>query len=75
LKAACDDAQRDFKELRLVAKVGPGPDPETGRVDRDNLLGYAELGFHEAIMELPLDPGSSKAAIDTLEQVAKRSWL
>lgn len=75
LKAACDDAQRDFKELRLVAKVGPGPDPETGRVDRDNLLGYAELGFHEAIMELPLDPGSSKAAIDTLERVAKRSWL
>jgi hypothetical protein len=27
------------------------------------------------IMELPLDPGSSKAAIDTLERVAKRSWL
>lgn len=75
LRAACDEFQRDFKSLRLVAKVGPGPDPETGRVDRDNLQGYAELGFHEVILELPLNPGSAKAAIDTLERVAARSWL
>jgi hypothetical protein len=75
LKAACDDVQRDFRELRLVAKPGAGPDPKAGRVDRDNLAGYAELGFHEVIVELPLAPDSAGEAVRVLERVAARSWL
>lgn len=75
LKSACDDAQRDFRQLRLVAKPGAGPDPKAGRVDRDNLAGYVELGFHELIVELPLDPEDVGDAVRTLERVAQRSWL
>lgn len=75
LKVACDDVQRDFRELRLVAKPGSGPDPKSGRIDKDNLAGYAELGMHEVIVELPLKPDSAAEAIGVLERVALRSWL
>jgi len=75
LKAACDDAHRDFSELRLVAKPGSGPDPKSGPIDKDNLGGYAELGFHEAILEMPYEPDGLADAIGTLERVAARSWL
>jgi len=75
LKAACDEAHRDFNDLRLVAKPGAGPDPKDGRVDRDNLQAYAELGFHEVIVEMPLNPNSVTETIGTLEAVASRSWL
>jgi hypothetical protein len=75
LKTACDDAQRDFSELRLVVKPGSGPDPESGAIDEKNLAGYAELGFHEAILELPYDPDGVDDAVSTLERVAARAWL
>jgi len=75
LKQACADVQRDFSSLRLVAKPGAGPDPKLGRVDKDNLAQYAELGFHEVIVELPLKPDNASVAVNTLERVAKRSWL
>ncbi|WP_182481523.1 LLM class flavin-dependent oxidoreductase [Nocardioides immobilis] len=75
LKEACDEANRDFNDLRLVAKPGSGPDPESGPIDRDNLLGYAELGFHEAILEMPYEPAGIGDAISVLERVAARSWL
>jgi alkanesulfonate monooxygenase SsuD/methylene tetrahydromethanopterin reductase-like flavin-dependent oxidoreductase (luciferase family) len=75
LKAACDDADRDFSELRLVAKAGPGPDPKSGAVDSDGLDSYAALGFHETILEMPYEPNGLDDAISTLERVARRSWL
>lgn len=75
LKLACDDVHRDYRELRLVAKPGPGPDPEHGRVDKDNLAGYAELGFDEVILELPLNTGTVPDAIRVIERVATRTWL
>lgn len=74
LRTACDTAERDFSELKLVVKPGAGPDPESGAIDRDNLVGYAELGFHEAILEMPY-AGSMGEAVDVLERVAARSWL
>jgi alkanesulfonate monooxygenase SsuD/methylene tetrahydromethanopterin reductase-like flavin-dependent oxidoreductase (luciferase family) len=55
LKAACHDAQRNFNELKLVAKPGSGPDPKSGPIDKSNLAGYAELGFHEVILEMPYE--------------------
>jgi alkanesulfonate monooxygenase SsuD/methylene tetrahydromethanopterin reductase-like flavin-dependent oxidoreductase (luciferase family) len=75
LRVACDDVGRDFAELRLVAKPGTGPDPESGAIDKDNLAGYAELGIHEVILEMPYDDGGVSDAIRTLERVAARSWL
>jgi alkanesulfonate monooxygenase SsuD/methylene tetrahydromethanopterin reductase-like flavin-dependent oxidoreductase (luciferase family) len=75
LRGACDDAHRDFSELKLVVKPGSGPDPQSGAIDKANLAGYAELGFHEAILELPYDPDGVDDAIGTLERVAARSWL
>jgi len=75
LKAACDDVERDVSELRLVVKPGSGPDPASGAIDRDNLAGYAELGFHEAIVEMPYESEDLAGAQATLERVAARSWL
>jgi alkanesulfonate monooxygenase SsuD/methylene tetrahydromethanopterin reductase-like flavin-dependent oxidoreductase (luciferase family) len=75
LKAACDDARRDFRELKLVVKAGSGPDPRSGAIDKDNLAGYAELGFHEAILEMPYEPEGVGDAVSTLERIAARSWL
>jgi len=75
LKAACDEAHRDFSELRLVAKPGSGPDPKSGPIDKANLAGYAELGFHEVILEMPYEPDGLADAIVTLERVAARTWL
>ena len=75
LKKACAGASRDFKELRLVAKPGSGPDPKSGRIDRENISRYAELGFHELILEMPYEPDGLQSAVDTLERVAARSWL
>lgn len=75
LKAACDDAHRDFRELQLVVKPGSGPDPRSGAIDKDNLAGYAELGFREAILEMPYEPDGVDDAVSTLERVAARGWL
>jgi alkanesulfonate monooxygenase SsuD/methylene tetrahydromethanopterin reductase-like flavin-dependent oxidoreductase (luciferase family) len=75
LKAACDDAQRNFSELRLVAKPGSGPDPVSGPIDKDNIAAYDELGFHELVLEMPYEPDGLADAIDTLERVAARTWL
>lgn len=75
LRSACDDAGRDFNDLRLVVKPGSGPDPASGAIDKDSLAGYAELGFHEAILEMPYEPASVDDAKATLERVAARSWL
>ena len=75
LKAACDAVQRDFKSLKLVAKPGSGPDPKSGPIDRSNLAGYAELGFHEVILEMPYQVNGLADGIGTLERVAARSWL
>lgn len=75
LRAACDDAQRDFGELKLIAKPGPGPDPRSGAVSRDNLARYAELGFHQVILEMPYEPGGADEAVSTLARVATRGWL
>ncbi|MDT3444951.1 MULTISPECIES: LLM class flavin-dependent oxidoreductase [unclassified Pseudofrankia] len=75
LKAACDDVGRDFSELRLVAKPGSGPDPRSGPIDKDNLAGYAELGFHEVVLEMPYEPNGLADAVETLERVAARTWL
>lgn len=75
LRDACDDAGRDFGELRLVAKPGSGPDPKSGAINKDNLAGYADLGFHEAILEMPYDAESVDDAVRVLERVAARSWL
>lgn len=75
LRSACDDAERDFSELRLVVKPGPGPDPASGAIDKDSLTAYAELGFHEAVLEMPYETGSLAEAKETLEYVASRSWL
>ncbi len=74
LRAACDAEERDFDELRLVAKTGPGPDPRSGAIDKDNLAAYHDLGFDEVILELPYEPAGSGDAIDILERVAARSW-
>lgn len=75
LRDACDEVERDFEELRLVAKPGSGPDPSSGAINKDNLAGYADLGFHEAILEMPYDAESVDDAIRVLERVAARSWL
>lgn len=74
LRATCDEVGRDFSELKLVVKPGSGPDPASGAIDRDNLAGYAELGFHEAVLEMPYEPASLAEAIDVLERVAERGW-
>jgi alkanesulfonate monooxygenase SsuD/methylene tetrahydromethanopterin reductase-like flavin-dependent oxidoreductase (luciferase family) len=75
LRSACDDAERAFSELRLVVKPGPGPDPSDGSIDKDSLIAYTELGFHEAVLEMPYETGSLAEAMGTLEHVACRSWL
>lgn len=75
LKAACDDTHRDFTELRLVVKPGPGPDPHAAAINEETLANYAELGFHETILELPYEPTRFEDAVNTLERVAARSWL
>ncbi|MFE7422821.1 LLM class flavin-dependent oxidoreductase [Rhodococcus sp. NPDC057529] len=72
LRAACDAVDRDFTELKLIVKPGPGPDPESGAINADNLEVYAEMGFHEAILELPYEPDLA-GAMRTLERVAGRS--
>lgn len=74
LRAACDDVARDFDELRLVVKPGPGPDPRSGAIDKDNLAAYAELGFHEAVLELSHTDDGLPAALATIERVATRAW-
>jgi alkanesulfonate monooxygenase SsuD/methylene tetrahydromethanopterin reductase-like flavin-dependent oxidoreductase (luciferase family) len=74
LRRACDEARRDFHELKLIVKVGPGPDPPSGGIDRDNLARYVELGFHEVILELPNEPAGVLDAVQDLERVAERSW-
>lgn len=73
LRSACDDVERDFSELRLVVKPGSGPDPNSGAINKDNLAGYAELGFHEAVLELPY-LGSLGESKQVLDRVAARSW-
>jgi len=75
LKQACADIGRNFNELRIVAKPGSGPDPKAGRIDKDNLAQYADLGVHEVIMEMPLKPDNAADAIKTMERVAARTWL
>lgn len=75
LKDACDEADRDFCELKLVVKPGPGPDPAAGAIDRESLATYAGLGFHEAVLELPYETGGLTETIGTLERVAARTWL
>jgi len=75
LKGACDDGDRDFRELKLIVKPGPGPDPRSGAIDKDHLAGYAHLGFREAILEMPLKPDGVGDAVSALERVAARSWL
>lgn len=74
LRAACDDAERDFSELKMVVKPGSGPDPSNGAIDKDTLAGYSELGFAEAILEMPYALASLGEAKDVLERVASRSW-
>jgi alkanesulfonate monooxygenase SsuD/methylene tetrahydromethanopterin reductase-like flavin-dependent oxidoreductase (luciferase family) len=76
LRAACEDAGRDFGDLKLVVKPGPGPDPDprSGAIDKDSLAHYADMGFHEAILEMPYEPDGVKDAVRTLERVAARSW-
>lgn len=74
LRAACDEAERDFSELRLVVKPGSGPDPASGAIDRDSLAAYAELGFHEAVLEMPYESTNLLEAKHTLDRVAERSW-
>lgn len=75
LRAECVERGRDFAELRLVVKPGPGPDPAVGAIDRAGLDRYAEMGFHEAVLELPLDDASGVPEIvAVLERVAARSW-
>ena len=73
LKSACDDAGRKFSELRLVVKPGPGPDPRSGAIDKGNLARNAEMGFHEAILEMPYEADGVTDAVKTLERVAARS--
>lgn len=69
LKQCCDEAGRDFEELRLVAKPGPGPYPEAGAVNARSLQQYRELGFDEVILELPLNPASSGDCLKIMEHV------
>ncbi|MBA3741428.1 LLM class flavin-dependent oxidoreductase [Sporichthya sp.] len=73
LRAACDAAGRDFSELRLVAKPGPGPDPESGAIDAAGLDRYAALGFSELILEMPYESGGPGPAIEVLRRVAERA--
>lgn len=75
LRVACSDVGRDFEELKLVVKPGPGPDPESGAVNSENLNAYLELGFGEAILEMPLEFDGLGSALSTLERVAHRAWL
>lgn len=75
LRLACEEAGRDFTSLRRVVKPGPGPDPAEGAITREGLAAYAELGFDEAILEMPYEPASIVDALATLETVAHRSWL
>ena len=75
LRAECEEVERDYNTLRRVVKPGPGPDPIDGSISRDGLAAYAELGFDEAILEMPYEPGGITDALATLEQVAQRSWL
>ena len=75
LRTACEEAGRDFTSLRCVVKPGPGPNPADGAISRDGLATYAELGFHEAILEMPYEPEGVTDAMATLEEVAHRSWL
>lgn len=75
LRAACDEAERDFSDLRLVVKPGSGPDPADGAIDKDSLAAYGELGFHEAVLEMPYETRSLTDAKETLDRVAARSWL
>jgi alkanesulfonate monooxygenase SsuD/methylene tetrahydromethanopterin reductase-like flavin-dependent oxidoreductase (luciferase family) len=75
LRAACDETGRNFDELRIVAKAGPGLDPPSGAIERDNIAGYAEMGVHELILELPYEPDGVAEAATALERIARRSWL
>lgn len=74
LRAACDDAEREFSDLRLVVKPGPGPNPVSGAIDRDSVAAYAELGFAEAILEMPYETNTLAEAKATLDGVAERTW-
>ncbi|MCS7050344.1 MAG: LLM class flavin-dependent oxidoreductase [Thermomicrobium sp.] len=75
LEEACRTAGRDFSELKLVVKPGPGPDPPSGAIDRRTLDRYIELGFHEVILELPYEPVGVDDAVAVLTRVASRTWL
>lgn len=74
LNEACERAGRDRAELRLVVKPGSGPDPEVGAIDEANLARYAELGFHEAVLEMPYATDGPADAFRVLDRVAARSW-
>ena len=75
LRAACEEAGREFEDLRLVVKPGSGPDPASGAINAENLEHYAALGFSEAILEMPFEPANLGEATHTIELVAKRSGL
>lgn len=74
LRRACDAEDRDFGELRLVAKPGPGPEPGDERIEAESVARYAEMGFHEAMLELPLNPTSAGQCVEILEQVSRRTF-
>lgn len=74
LRTVCEDIGRDFSDLRIVVKPGPGPDPSSGAIDRDGLCAYAELGCHEAVLEMPYETDSLATAKTTLDRVASRTW-
>jgi alkanesulfonate monooxygenase SsuD/methylene tetrahydromethanopterin reductase-like flavin-dependent oxidoreductase (luciferase family) len=74
LRKACDAAGRNFEDLQLVVKPGSGPDPESGRISSASLEKYAELGFSEAILEMPYLARDASDSIAVLERVADRSW-
>lgn len=72
LKRYCDEAGTDYDSLKRIIKPGRGPYPEVGAVDARNLERYAEVGMHEAVVELPLEPSSPDECIEILEDIAKK---
>lgn len=74
LRLACDKAERNMAELRMVVKPGPGPDPGCEAISRSGLDRYAGMGFAEAILELPYEIRDAGHAIRVLERVQARSW-
>jgi alkanesulfonate monooxygenase SsuD/methylene tetrahydromethanopterin reductase-like flavin-dependent oxidoreductase (luciferase family) len=74
LRRTCDDQARDFAELRLVIKPGPGPEPGDERIDERALERYVQLCFDEVILELPLNPTSAGECLKILADVAGRTF-